>query len=99
MRTIYHVVLWAALATFAFVPLGCGYRVHAQSRGTTFTKVIKPVDIRFNKRTVAVADENNQTLTLIDGAGETWVCAPYEHGRSCKPLGVVVAWLLAEGER
>ena len=64
-----------------------------------FTKLVKPVDIKFDQRTVAVADSNNHTITLVAGAGEDWICAPHEGGSSCKPLGVVVAWLLAEGEK
>lgn len=91
MRTI--LIVWIVL----MLDLVSGAQTHKIP--PAFTKVVKPVDIKFDQRTVAVADSNNHTITLVAGAGEDWVCAPHEGGSSCKPLGAVVAWLLAEGEK
>ena len=56
------------------------------------------LDVKHGQRVVAVSDPEKHTLTLIAGADELWICAPYEHGHSCKPVQTVVKWLPQDGE-
>lgn len=90
MTKHWPLVLAALLGAFGFLVLAAP--VHAQ-----YTKVVRPVDIRFGQRTVAVADTNNRTLTLVGGEADMWVCAPHDGGKSCLPVGSVVAHILQEG--
>lgn len=62
-----------------------------------WTALTKPViDVRFDQRTVLVADPNRRTLTLIQGADDTWVCVSHAGGKSCKDLRDVAGWILED---
>ena len=96
----FWLVVLLMIGTTALMSLKLRGAEQAHKPAPTPVEKIRPVDIRWDKRTVAVSNENNHTLTLLPGGhSEEWVCAAYEHGRSCKPMGKVVAWLLAWGER
>ena len=99
MRIVYWITYWWFVVVFYLLVFTWVEAAQTRKIPPAFTKLAKPVDIKFDQRTVAVADPNNHTITLVAGAGEDWVCAPHEGGSSCKPLGAVVAWLLAEGEK
>lgn len=71
-----------------------------------FTQLVKPVDILWGQRTVAVSDANERAIRLVSAASDDWVCAPYltdsdkkTVGYSCKSMGDTVAWILQEGAR
>ncbi len=59
-------------------------------------------DVKFEQRTIAVADPNRRTLTIIGGVGELWICGNHSeekvNGRTCKSGADVLAWIMREGE-
>lgn len=60
------------------------------------------VDVHFGQRTIAVADPNRRTLTIIGGVGELWICGNHSdekvNGRTCKSGVDVLSWIMREGE-
>lgn len=65
------------------------------------------IDVKFGQRTIAVADPNTRSLTLVPGSAavDTWICVPYSTpgrvdrvaSKSCRDFAAVMDWILENG--